>query len=519
MSEFQNLKFDRLRQLINVNLTINESYDNFEVVLQRLLHAIEIITNCEVTSFLLYDKETKDLTFSLASGKNTHDLIGLVVPHGKGIAHEVIRSKKSILINNIDEAKDKHYIEIDKILDFKTENLMAFPMLDDNGDIIGVIEACNKKNNDEFTNEDYQILLIFCQHAERTLRHTLRIITFKDRLQSLNKKMSQFYHSSFIYGSKETETKFTFAKKIANSRSQVLVYGEKGTGKTNLATQIHRFSNRRDKDIEYINCAHLSLQNEQEQYTYIFGAKKNRNLGIRNDVKGILELVIGGSIVFQEIGYLPLTIQTEIANLIRSNVIKPYGSDKNKSIDVRILATTSQDIEKLVETHKFKEGLFYQINSVSITLSPLYARKEDILPIAEYFFEKCIFESKKIITDIEPKVFYILKNYSWPNNVSELYNVIQRAVLNCNDSILRTYNISLHNFSTEENLMNNEDLNIITLREGINEFKKKYIYKSLMYNDWNHTKTANVLDIQRSYLSKLVKMYDLKSGNIKSNKQ
>ncbi len=516
MSKFQNLNLDRLHQLINVNLTVTENYDNFEVVLQRLLHAIEMITNCEVTSFLLYDNETKNLTFRLASGKNTHELLGLVVPNGRGIAHTAIRDKKGMIINDMDEVKDKHYTEIDKILNFKTINLMAFPMLDHNGEVIGVVEACNKKNNENFTNEDYQILLIFCQTAERALRHTIKIANLRKKLDFANRKLTDLSHPSFVYGSKESETKLTFAKKIADSQSRVLIYGERGTGKTNLATQIHRFSNRNDKPIEYINCVDLSLlKNEQEQYIHIFGAKKNTKLGIRNDIQGIFELATGGTVILQEIGYLPLFIQEKVMLLIKFGHITPYGSDSNKSVNVRVLVTTSQKLEELVELHKFQEDLFYLLNSVNISISPLSARREDIVPITEYFFKKCVSESRKVITSIEPKVLYILKSYSWPNNVAELYNVIQRAVWNCDETTLRIHHIALHNFGSNDADGIKKKEPFVTLQDGINEFKKRYIYQVLLHNGWSYTKSAKVLKIQRSYLSKLVKMYNLKSGDEK----
>ncbi len=518
MNDLKNLKVDRLHQLINVNLALNENYDNFEVVLQRLLHAIEVLTDCEATSFLVYDPETKDLIFRLASGGNTHELIGLVVPSGKGIAHSVAREKKGMLVNDIGTGFGEHFSGIDERINFKTRNLMAFPMLDANGDLIGVIEACNKKDDQNFTNEDFQILLIFCQQAERTIRHALKIYLLKDQLKVVAEELNAFKFPDFVYASKEMEIKYNFIKKISNSNSQMLIHGEPGTGKTHLTMQIHRHSVRSNGPLRYINCANINLKEEKDQDIYIFGAEKNYKLGIKKNVTGVIEEAEKGTVVFQEIGNLSIYLQEKLFNFLQYNTFFPYASTKEKIIDARVIATTLPRIEKLVEQGKFKEELFYKLNSLNLFLSPLRLRPDDITPLTEYYFKKSISEHKKLISKIEPKVFYILKRYGWPRNISELINVIDRAVLSCDTDTITTQHLSLHTFSIQNNFISDDDdseAKVMTLQNSVQEFKKQYINRLLLKNNWNHTKTAKALDIQRSYLSKLVKMYDLKNQALK----
>lgn len=514
------LSLDKLYKLININLTVNDNYDNFDVVLHRLLHAIEIITNSETTSLLVYDSNKKDLIFRYATGATAHDIIGLRVPHGSGIAHTVANTRKGMIVNDI--AAFNYYQKIDSDLDYKTRNLMAYPVLDNKGEVFGVVEACNKKDDLEYNEDDYQLLSIFCQQAEKTIRHALHIHTLKQNISDLTQIIYEMRTPPIIYESKEMKNNVSLMQKIAKSNSPILLTGEPGTGKSLFARHIHASNYRNSKPLLEISCLEVAKKCEslEELRVKFWGIDKNYKIGIKKDVLGFFESTRNGTIILDNVEALPFELQKEITQFLIHKFYYRVHSEKARHIDVRVVCTSTANIPELINKGTFYEELYFLINSLSIRLNPLNRRNEDLQAIIKYYFDYYIKKYHKDIEEIEAPVISILKRYHWKHNMHSLLNVIEDLVINCEDKIISNVYVAKCMYSKMEGeqpenvlIVGNEqdDANetILPLKDAINKFKAQYIHKMLLLKNWNHTKTAKELDIQRSYLSRLVKEFDL----------
>jgi transcriptional regulator with PAS, ATPase and Fis domain len=222
-------------------------------------------------------------------------------------------------------------------------------------------------------------------------------------------------------------------EKIAKVDSTVLIQGESGTGKGVLANYIHSISNRNNKTFLKINCAALPGDLlESELFGYTEGAFTGAN---RNGKKGLLEIADQGTIFLDEIGEMPLSLQAKLLQVIQEKQFLPIGGHKIKKIDVRIIAATNRDLIEMVQKCLFREDLFYRLNIIDIQLPPLRERKEDIIPLTYNFLYKFNkkYEMNKIISQECLDLFYW---YSWPGNIRQLENVMERLVVT-SDSIIQ----------------------------------------------------------------------------------
>lgn len=224
-------------------------------------------------------------------------------------------------------------------------------------------------------------------------------------------------------GIKETKEK---AKKAALSDSTILIIGESGTGKELFARAIHDYSFRRDKPFVAINCAAIP---ETLLESELFGYEEGAFTGAKKGGKiGKLELANGGTVFLDEIGDMPLHLQAKLLRVLQEKRIEKLGSTKSVAVDVRIIAATNKDIEKLVEQGEFREDLYFRLNVIPLYIPPLRERKEDIKTLMYYFLSEYNRRFKKNIKGFESRAEKMLINYSWKGNVRELKNVIEYAV-------------------------------------------------------------------------------------------
>ena len=288
------------------------------------------------------------------------------------------------------------------------------------------------------------------------------------------------------------------SRKISNSDASVLIYGESGTGKELLARYIHQHSLRNNEKFIAINCAAIPeelLENE------LFGHKKGAFTDAEDDYIGKFGYASGGTIFLDEIGEMSINLQAKLLRVLQFKEYEPIGSNELHKSDVRIIAATNRSLLKLLKEKKIREDLYYRLNVVPINLPPLRDRGEDIDILAEYYLDIYNKKNNKNIKGFEPGVINILKTYNWPGNIRELQNVIERAVLLCVSDYLKIKEIFLVADSSKKYIKKDEK----SLKDAIKEFKREYVIKLLEMNNWNQSKTARILKIQRTYLSKLIK--------------
>lgn len=285
---------------------------------------------------------------------------------------------------------------------------------------------------------------------------------------------------------------------VAKTDATVLIRGESGTGKELIAQAIHSKSNRRYFPIISINCGGLSeglLESE------LFGHEKGAFTGAQYKRKGKLEMANGGTIFFDEIGNIPLKMQMDLLRVIETKQFTPLGSNKVIHVDFRVIAATNTDLEKAVAEKNFREDFYYRLNVFSIEIPPLRERSADIPLLAHYFLKKYAYSMNKNVTDISTEAMNILLQYDWPGNIRELRNTIERALV----------------VVGKKNRIEPEDLNLphpskVEPREisSLEELEKAHIQRTLDQNNWNITRSAEILKIDRVTLYNKIKKYNLK---------
>jgi NtrC-family two-component system response regulator AlgB len=220
------------------------------------------------------------------------------------------------------------------------------------------------------------------------------------------------------------------ARKVADSEATILIRGESGTGKTILARTIHSWSSRAGKPFGAISCPSLSAELMESE---LFGHTKGAFTGALRDYPGRISACEGGTLFFDEIGDLPLSVQPKLLRVLQERAYERVGDMETHKADVRIIAATNLDLEMAVAAKQFREDLFYRLNVVDIVIPPLRERREDILPIAERLLAFFARQNHRQTPCLSEDARRVLQAYDWPGNVRELRNAIERAVLLCND--------------------------------------------------------------------------------------
>ncbi len=290
---------------------------------------------------------------------------------------------------------------------------------------------------------------------------------------------------------------FEIIPEIAQSDSAVLITGETGTGKELVAKAIHAKSRRAHLPFIAINCGALPdtlLESE------LFGHQRGAFTGATRMRKGFLEIVSGGTLFLDEIGEISPKMQVDLLRVLEERKIIRIGDRHPIDVDFRLISATSKDLKREVEEGNFREDFFYRINVITIHIPPLRERKDDIPLLVEHFIQKYSHETTKQVDHVTPDAMKILMDYDWPGNVRELENAIERAVVLSKSRTLRKEDFG---FLCGPSMPAPKD-------QSLREMEKRYILKVLEDCNWNITRAARVLDINRVTLHKMIKRYGLK---------
>ena len=220
---------------------------------------------------------------------------------------------------------------------------------------------------------------------------------------------------------------------MTDTKSNVLLLGETGTGKELFARVIHHNSSRRDMPFVPINCSAIP---ENLLETELFGHVRGAFTGAVASKKGILEEAEGGTVFLDEIGDMSLALQAKLLRVIEDQVIRPVGGTKGNKVDIRFVTATNKDLRAAVKQGTFREDLYYRINVISLHIPPLRERKEDIRSLTQYYLDKYSFEMGREVKQVSPEAMDVMMRYEWAGNVRELQNVIERAILISDGSII-----------------------------------------------------------------------------------
>ena len=227
---------------------------------------------------------------------------------------------------------------------------------------------------------------------------------------------------------------YAVLERVADSPTTVLITGESGTGKELVARALHEHSTRKDKPFIKVNCAAIPKELIESE---LFGYERGAFTGAVSSKPGRFELANGGTLFLDEVGEIPVEMQVKLLRALQESEFERVGGIKTIHVDVRLVAATNRDLKKLIAANAFREDLFYRLNVVSIRLPPLRERDTDIPLLVEHFLAKFNSRLKKQVTGVEPEALDILSAYTWPGNIRELENVMERSVLFCDALKLR----------------------------------------------------------------------------------
>ncbi|MFP3508504.1 sigma 54-interacting transcriptional regulator [Peribacillus sp. SIMBA_075] len=306
--------------------------------------------------------------------------------------------------------------------------------------------------------------------------------------------------ASIITNNEKMKNVLKFAKKVAAANSTILILGESGTGKSVLAQYVHENGSRKNGPFLTINCAAIPAElMESELFGYTPGAFTNAN---RSGKKGLLESVDGGTLFLDEIGDMPLSLQAKILQVIQEKKFIPIGGNKEKVVDIRIIAATNKDLNEMVANKTFREDLYYRLNVVDITMLPLRERQEDISPLTYYFLYK--FNRKNEMNKLISKdCLQWLTYYAWPGNVRQLENLIERLVITSDEVIgIDDLPEGIYNHNQQKIGKNAST----SLNEAIELAKKEMVLTSYKLNR-SSRRVAKDLQISQTHAAKLIREY------------
>ena len=308
---------------------------------------------------------------------------------------------------------------------------------------------------------------------------------------------------------------FEDIKKVAPTGSTVLITGETGTGKELVARAIHNQSNNSKAPLIKVNCAAIPAALIESEF---FGHEKGAFTGATSKRDGRFFLADGGTIFLDEIGELPLELQSKLLRVLQEGEFEPVGGSKTVKVDVRVVAATNRNLLEEVKTGNFREDLYYRLNVFPISVPPLKDRGNDIIELAEKFAQNFSEKSGIPVKKINDRNINKLMSHSWPGNVRELQNVIERAVITSEDGNINIELAQTENYASSENAENilDSETKILTAKE-IQQIEIDNILRALESTDWKvsgENGAAKLLGIPSTTLSSKIKSFGLKrSGN------
>jgi two-component system nitrogen regulation response regulator NtrX len=299
----------------------------------------------------------------------------------------------------------------------------------------------------------------------------------------------------------------------SQSSSRVLILGESGTGKELVARLLHEKGPRSNGPFVEVNCAAIPQELIESE---LFGHEKGSFTGASERKIGKFELAHEGSLFLDEIGDMTLQTQAKVLRVLETQVFQRVGGGKNIKVDVRIIAATNKALEEEVKKGGFREDLFFRLNVIPLVVPPLRDRKDDIPQLSKYFIELFASESGIRSKELDLDVIRLFQSYNWPGNIRELRNAIERLMIMVPSPFIAASDISALGMLAPGLAVREKDYcSYATLREARDAFEKEFICRKLQENDWNVSKTADAIAVERSNLHKKIKAYGISESRIK----
>ncbi|EJL65913.1 sigma-54-dependent transcriptional regulator [Flavobacterium sp. CF136] len=329
-------------------------------------------------------------------------------------------------------------------------------------------------------------------------------------LETIDKAVAESRKNSKIVTIKKTDKRYftgtshkikqaySIAEKVAKTDANVLILGENGTGKYVFAEFIHQNSERKNQPFVHVDLGSLSDNLFESE---LFGYARGAFTDAKTDTPGRFEMASNGTIFLDEIGNIPLHLQSKLLHVLQTKTVTRLGESKARPLNVRIIAATNSDIKAEVKNKMFREDLLYRINTMEIHLPSLRERKDDIVPMAHFILDQIAEKYNQSDWRFEENVASYLEKYPWKGNIREMENKIERALILANNNTISVHDLDILDF---EEIHENDD-------HPLSEMEKNAIEKALFKNHGNISKTAEELGLSRAALYRRIEKYDLKN--------
>lgn len=341
--------------------------------------------------------------------------------------------------------------------------------------------------------------------------HALEMARLEEENRLLKDRMQHEYELTGT--SREIEELREMIQIISPTNAWVLIMGENGTGKELVARSIHRQSKKSEAPFVEVNCAAIP---EELIESELFGHEKGAFTGATAKKRGKFEMADGGTLFLDEVADMSLKAQAKILRILQEKKFERVGGTRFINVEVRVLAATNKDLEKEMEEGRFRQDLYYRLHVIPLYVPPLRTRKEDVAALVHGFLKE--FSAKEGIPEkyMTEGAIELLKTHDWPGNVRELKNVIERLVILTPSDLITEEDLPFlagRPMRPLEEVSNHSG----SLREAKADFEKSYIVQKLEESDWNVTKTAKILGLERSNLHRKIRAYGLDSKKGETN--
>ena len=338
-----------------------------------------------------------------------------------------------------------------------------------------------------------------------------RAVELEDRYTLMLRELRAQAEGEFIIGqnSKMREIADQIAR-VATAPTTVLIRGESGTGKELVARAIHRSSHLRDKPLITVNCTALTPTLMESE---LFGHKRGAFTGAVTDKAGLFEKADGGTIFLDEVGDMPIEMQGKLLRVLQAGETKPVGDVVTRKVRVRVIAATNRDLEKAMEAGEFRRDLFYRFNTFTITLPPLRERIEDIPVLAYHFLHKAEAKVNKKVDRFAPEALDMMKRYSWPGNLRELENSIERAVVLASGRQIEVSHLPFHLQEVGPMRVTAEEGLLAAKERLVALFEREAVIRFLTETRGNISAAARKAGMTRRNFHRLLVKYSIKRSN------
>jgi Nif-specific regulatory protein len=417
------------------------------------------------------------------------------------VSSEVLTSKQAVLAENVSEhqqLKDR-----DSIAELKVASLICAPILHES-QILGVLHLYRTSAHSPLNADDLEFTLAIARQLGTVWQTQARQKTLSAEVRSLR---DQLRVESEIVGQSAALQKIEGQiARVAETKATVLIRGESGSGKELVARAIHQNSPRKDAAFICLNCAALT---ETLLESELFGHEKGAFTGATERMAGKFEAADNGTIFLDEIGEMALSTQAKFLRVLEGHPFERVGGNVAIKTDVRVVAATNRPLEEAVRAGTFRRDLFYRLQVVQLDVPPLRERLDDVPLLADHFLKRFVRETGRKIKGFTPAALEKLQAYRWPGNVRELRNVVERAVALANGAHLDVPDIWLSDLEVGAPVVGGSGTHAVYRPMSLEEMERQHILSTLKFTDWNKSRAAEILGIERSTLDRKIKAYDL----------